>query len=460
MEIHDEAPSMKTESNGFFPDFPIDLNLSNVRLYDDETGSFKLYNLMFGNNGTYIISKCKTDGTSCYSNIGCDRAPFEIKSDNDKKTVTINDTLFWVKDIEDYNRLIHYYEKCNMLSHEKKSNEFSSIISEKNKYIDRLYDATVNFINILPKELFYDRDNYQAFERLSIVLDTYSEFYYDTYGNSDDIILNRLRTDKNYYNYISSYGNKFKQFANILQSKSMYSANFSIPIAWLILKENSIKYFSNQWEIKYGSLINCDIKSATYSEYIKNYCICPDISHKDVYTVSLLTYFLMGNKKLENNNNYLECNATVINLVLKQLNNIEENQLSQYLFSPIENGNKAYSIEDIDLMNGLEFENFVSVIFKKMGYDTELTKQSGDQGIDVIATKGVTKIGIQAKCYSNTVGNSAIQEATAGKQFYNCSKIMVVTNNFFTSSAQQLALSNGVILWDRNMLKTKLSELY
>ena len=303
-------------------------------------------------------------------------------------------------------------------------------------------------------------DNYQAFERLSIVLDTYSEFYYDTYGNSDDIILNRLRTDKNYYNCISSYSDKFKQFANILQSRIMYSANFSIPIAWLILKENSIKYFSSQWEIKYGNLINCDIKSATYSEYVKSYCLCPDISHKDVYTVSLLTYFLMGNKKLENNNNYLECNATVINLVLKQLNNIEENQLSQYLFNPNENGNKSYSIQDIDLMNGLEFENFVSIIFKKMGYDTELTKQSGDQGIDVIATKGITKIGIQAKCYSNTVGNSAIQEATAGKQFYNCSKIMVITNNFFTSSAQQLALSNSVILWDRNMLKTKLSELF
>lgn len=33
-----------------------------------------------------------------------------------------------------------------------------------------------------------------------------------------------------------------------------------------------------------------------------------------------------------------------------------------------------------------------------------------------------------------------------------------MTNNYFTESAKELAALNGVILWDRNMLKDKLRE--
>jgi HJR/Mrr/RecB family endonuclease len=120
---------------------------------------------------------------------------------------------------------------------------------------------------------------------------------------------------------------------------------------------------------------------------------------------------------------------------------------------------QKYSIDDVDMMDGKEFENFVALIFSKMGYQTEVTKASGDQGIDVIATKGDKKIGIQAKCYSSTVGNSAIQEAVAGKAFYKLDKVIVATNNFFTDSALQLAQANGVVLWDRNMLKEKITEV-
>lgn len=44
-------------------------------------------------------------------------------------------------------------------------------------------------------------------------------------------------------------------------------------------------------------------------------------------------------------------------------------------------------ISDIDLMSGQEFEQFVSSLFNELGYETSVTKTSGDQGIDVVATK-------------------------------------------------------------------------
>lgn len=71
------------------------------------------------------------------------------------------------------------------------------------------------------------------------------------------------------------------------------------------------------------------------------------------------------------------------------------------------------------------------------------------------AIKNGIKIGIQAKCNSNTVGNSAVQEAVAEKSFYNCGKVIVVINNSFTPAAEEFAKSNSVILWNRDMLKEK-----
>ncbi|MBN1078312.1 restriction endonuclease [Clostridium botulinum] len=111
-------------------------------------------------------------------------------------------------------------------------------------------------------------------------------------------------------------------------------------------------------------------------------------------------------------------------------------------------------------MTGSEFEIFTGELFKKMEYKTMVTKATGDQGIDVIAEKNGVRYGIQAKCYSNTVSNSAIQEVVAGIAFYKCDKAIVITNNYFTNAAIGLAKANGVVLWDRTMLKQKICDLF
>lgn len=120
---------------------------------------------------------------------------------------------------------------------------------------------------------------------------------------------------------------------------------------------------------------------------------------------------------------------------------------------------KELDINDVDLMSGIEFENFLYDIFNKLGYKVSKTKASRDQGIDIIAIKDNCKIGIQAKCYSNSVGNHAIMEAFAGAKYYNCSKCMVITNNYFTSAAKELARSNDIQLWDRDTLIKKINEM-
>ena len=79
----------------------------------------------------------------------------------------------------------------------------------------------------------------------------------------------------------------------------------------------------------------------------------------------------------------------------------------------------------------------------------ERTGKTGDQGVDLIVTWGARRIAVQAKGYpGTTVGNKAVQEVHAGKDFYHCNAGIVVTNSTFTPHAEQLAASVGCTLID------------
>lgn len=108
---------------------------------------------------------------------------------------------------------------------------------------------------------------------------------------------------------------------------------------------------------------------------------------------------------------------------------------------------------DFDSMTGLEFENFCTILLKYNGFSEVVqTPGSSDQGIDIIAYKDDIKYGIQCKCYSSDVGNSAVQEVLSGKTYYECHVGVVLTNRDFTNSAKELAKKSGIILWNRKKL--------
>lgn len=107
------------------------------------------------------------------------------------------------------------------------------------------------------------------------------------------------------------------------------------------------------------------------------------------------------------------------------------------------------NIHNIDFMDPLDFEKFIMELYKEKGYSAKLTSINGDQGCDVILDKFGERTVVQVKRYNNLVGNKAVQEIVAAKAFYDASKAMVITNNYFTSSAQQLGKANNVELVDR-----------
>lgn len=119
----------------------------------------------------------------------------------------------------------------------------------------------------------------------------------------------------------------------------------------------------------------------------------------------------------------------------------------------------SVSMADIDAMSGLEFETFVGDLLKSLGYSgVEVTKSSGDQGVDVIASKDGTKYAIQCKNYSSPLNNKPIQEVTTGKAVYGCDVGVVLTNSTFNQHAIEAATATGTLLWDRQMLQKMLSQ--
>ena len=112
-----------------------------------------------------------------------------------------------------------------------------------------------------------------------------------------------------------------------------------------------------------------------------------------------------------------------------------------------------------NINSGIEFENYLKDVFEEIGYYVETTKISGDQGADLIITKGKSRTVVQAKFYSTPVGNKAVQEVVASMKIYNASNAMVVTNNYYTNSARELAKANGVSLWDKDILESIISTI-
>ncbi len=252
------------------------------------------------------------------------------------------------------------------------------------------------------------------------------------------------------------FKNKLNLLSQVLGSNlAIDDEDISIYLTYRLVYLYSIKYFADYWKSNYGNYFT-NISGMTIRDAVQSYCSIETVVPKRLGNAAPFIYFLMDNQMFDNDN-YINCYADFVDILNEVLKQKELSDFANKLTRKNTNENK-YTINDIDFMTGQEFENFVQVLFANMGYSSEVTKTSGDQGIDIIAEKNGYKIGVQAKCYSSSVSNKAIQEVVAGINFYNLDKGIVITNNYFTNSAKDLAISNNIVLWDRNILKEKISE--
>lgn len=96
--------------------------------------------------------------------------------------------------------------------------------------------------------------------------------------------------------------------------------------------------------------------------------------------------------------------------------------------------------------DGHDFEQWVAQRLETHGWRADVTSGSGDQGIDIIATRDGRKVGIQCKRYAGAVGNKAVQEAFSGRAFHRVDVAVVITTGYYTDSAKALSRHTGVHL--------------
>lgn len=111
------------------------------------------------------------------------------------------------------------------------------------------------------------------------------------------------------------------------------------------------------------------------------------------------------------------------------------------------------TIDDIDIMEGYEFENYLKTLFFYAGFGAETTKKAKDYGADIILTdENGNKIVVQAKRYNKKVGVKSVQEIMGAMSHYKANEGMVVTNSTFSFEAETLAKDNNIRLVDRKEL--------
>lgn len=359
--------------------------------------------------------------------------------------------------------LEQYYNKVNQRV-KKRIKEFKQVILDCVKELKsnpEVFRMCYNFIQMNDLAFFYDPEYIAVAE--CILRRTASRIGEECFICPQEIEIKNIQILEELKSF---FGNDILNLFQILaprygnfpkDSDGLIDLKKSLHIIWNLLRSVAEEYLYNSFVDSYKNLV-ATIDNCSFEESIYLYFKYDVINSFLPLNIAQFACYLLKQNKLK------DTTLTILdydNQILKYLTEIEtQNKLRQFeeeLLNP-RKSNKI-SISDIDLMSGLEFENFTASLFSRLGFKVNVTKASGDQGIDIIAEKDGKKFGIQAKCYSSTVSNRAIQEVVAGINHYNLDKGIVVTNNFFTDSAITLAKTNNIILWDRNILKEKMSLL-
>jgi len=111
------------------------------------------------------------------------------------------------------------------------------------------------------------------------------------------------------------------------------------------------------------------------------------------------------------------------------------------------------ALDEIDKMEGHEFEHACAEILKSNGFDNVyVTKASGDHGADIFAVKEDISYIFQCKRYSDTVPNDAVQAAFSAKNMFKKDIAVVMTNSYLSPHGLKEAESLNVKVWDRDKL--------
>lgn len=116
-------------------------------------------------------------------------------------------------------------------------------------------------------------------------------------------------------------------------------------------------------------------------------------------------------------------------------------------------------ISRMDELEGHEFEFFCADLLKVQGFiDVEVTRGSGDFGVDILAEKDGVTYAVQCKRHTAPVGVEAVLCTYGGLAYYERMVGVIMTNQYFTAPAVEAAKKLRILLWDRGYLDAMIDE--
>ena len=106
-------------------------------------------------------------------------------------------------------------------------------------------------------------------------------------------------------------------------------------------------------------------------------------------------------------------------------------------------------------MNGAKFEHEMASLFRLAGFQAEVTKASGDGGIDIILTRDQRRVAVQCKRYQKDVGPHVIRDLWGTMHHQGYEEGCIVTTAYFTQGVKDFARGKNIYLINmRDILDT------
>ena len=168
-----------------------------------------------------------------------------------------------------------------------------------------------------------------------------------------------------------------------------------------------------------------------------------------IYTVSLVGFVFSSLGPLETTRRTEEEKLDEEDKVLlEEIKSLEryEKDLSQWNIYNSETGYEYWN-----KLKGVALEFAVSDLLERFGWSTELTKKSGDGGIDLVIRKDEREILVQCKGHALNIGVGPIRDA-AGVKALHKKDFIVVGPSGFSKGAREFAEQSEIELWDTQKL--------
>lgn len=109
-------------------------------------------------------------------------------------------------------------------------------------------------------------------------------------------------------------------------------------------------------------------------------------------------------------------------------------------------------------LDGISFERQVGHLFKQLGKSVELTKASGDWGVDVFLRDDSGLTAVQCKAHRGKIGPSVVRDLYGAMTHFQANRGMVISTGGYTVGARDFAMGKTIDLLDlSDLLKLQMS---